>query len=173
VVRPVPRVTQGSRNPARPRHHRLRLVATGLAALALAGAAVTACQSGGAVIGACPIRHGADCEGNYMARSDLQYADLYDANLAHADLSGADLTGADLHGADLHGADLARAKLAGAQLSYANLGGADLTDADLTGAVLTATDLFGIRYSAPPWEIAYLCATILPDGTLANPDCIP
>jgi uncharacterized protein YjbI with pentapeptide repeats len=173
VVRPVPRVpTHGSRNPARPRHHR-RLVATGVATLVLAGAAVTACQSGGAVIGACPIRHGADCEGNYMARANLENADLYDANLAHADLSDADLTGADLHGADLHGANLARAKLAGAQLAYANLGGADLTDADLTGAVLTATDLFGIRYSTLPWDDAYLCATILPDGTLANPGCIP
>jgi uncharacterized protein YjbI with pentapeptide repeats len=143
------------------------------AALLLALAAVTAACSGSehTEIGACPIRPGAECAGNYMRQSHLRYSVLYDANLDHADLTGVDLAWSNLAGASMRNAALSHADLRGAQLGYADLGGANLTRADLRGAVLTFANLYGARTLGARFDDAMLCRTIMADGTIANPNC--
>ena len=146
---------------------RLRIVASAVAALALAVSAV-------GIIGASATQAGAAATGNCSAppspRVDwsgcnLAYANLYGANLTYATLIGANLTyaylsHATLTGANLYGANLGRAILISANLTGANLYGADLSSAnlyraDLTGANLYGANLYGADCSYATW----------PDGT--------
>ncbi len=122
-------------------------------------------------IGACPIRPGAACSGNYMTGAHLAGAGLYDADFEHADLTGVDLDGADLSGATMAKARLNRAHLRSATLSYADLSQANLTGADLTDADLTATTLTGAEVTPQQLGRAKLCRTTLPDGSIAAPGC--
>ncbi len=55
-------------------------------------------------IGACPIKPGSLCAGNYMRGAKLVNAELFDADLHLADLTAADLSASDLSGATLQGA---------------------------------------------------------------------
>jgi uncharacterized protein YjbI with pentapeptide repeats len=80
--------------------------------------------------------------------ADLTDAILTDAILTDAILTDANLTNANLTGADLTGTKLARTKL---------------TNANLTGAAGTTADQIT--------SAAYLCNTILPDGTRSYRDC--
>jgi uncharacterized protein YjbI with pentapeptide repeats len=143
------------------------LVAVVVGGLVMAGCAASESSR----IGACPIRPGAACSGNYMKGARLAGAGLFDADFDHADLTGVDLVGADLSGATMIDARLGRARLRDATLSYTDLTGADLTGADLTGADLTAADLTGAIVTARQYSQAKLCRTTLPDGTVAAPDC--
>ena len=102
------------------------LVAAVIGGLFMAGCAASESSR----IGACPIRPGAACSGNYMKGAQLAGAGLFDADFDHADLTGVDLVGADLSGATMTGAHLNRARLRDATLSYADLSGADLTGAE-------------------------------------------
>jgi uncharacterized protein YjbI with pentapeptide repeats len=71
--------------------------------------------------------------------------------LEWAILKGANLAGADLENANLIHADLRHAVLERTNLTYANLSGARV-------------DYDGLRF-------AKLCATVMPDGFVANPRC--
>src|ERR1035437_4325964 len=129
---------------------RLRIVASAVAALALAVSAV-------GIIGASATQAGAAATGNCSAppspRVDwsgcnLAYANLYGANLTYATLIGANLTyaylsHATLTGANLYGANLGRAILISANLTGVNLYGADLSSANLYRADLTGANLYG------------------------------
>ena len=55
----------------------------------------------------------------------------------------------------------------------ANLIKADLRNSNLTGARLDYANLSGARLNANGLRGAFVCDTILPDGTVANPDCNP
>lgn len=141
---------------------RVCLLAFVVVAVTLAG-----CESREATrIGACQIRPGTLCNGNYMRNVKLADAGLFTAQFEHADLSGADLSRADLSGASLQGASLRRARLVGTGLQYADLRGADLRGADLTGA-----DLTGARFRGGELAEARVCRTVMPNGTTGAPDC--
>ncbi len=122
-------------------------------------------------IGACPIKPGAACSGNYMRGAALSMSGLFDADFDHADLTDIDLHGADLSGATMVDARLTRANLAHATLSYADLSGADLRHANLTGADLTGANLTGARVTPAQLAHTTICRTAMVDGTIAAPDC--
>ena len=122
-------------------------------------------------IGACQIRPGTLCNGNYMRNVKLGGAGLFTGQFERADLSGADLSGADLSGANLSRALLDRAHLVDANLQYADLSGADLRGADLRGADLTGADLTGAKLRGGELAGARVCRTVMPDGTTGAPDC--
>src|ERR1035437_9810242 len=115
---------------------RLRIVASAVAALALAVSAVgvigaSATQAGAAATGNCtaPAGPGVDWSG-----CNLNYRNLTGANLTGADLGGATLLYANLYRTDLTGATLTNATLFLADLNHAILIGANLTNAALAGA---------------------------------------
>jgi uncharacterized protein YjbI with pentapeptide repeats len=122
-------------------------------------------------IGACSIRPGAPCAGNYMRGAELAGSGLFDGDFDHADLTNAVLRSSDLSGASLQGARLVRADLVDATLSYASLTGADLRKAKLANADLTAADLTGAIVTPAQLARARLCRTTMPDGTVDNPEC--
>ena len=122
-------------------------------------------------IGACQIRPGTLCNGNYMRNVKLVGAGLFTAQFERADLSGADLSDADLSGANLRRASLDRARLVDANLQYADLSGADLRGARLRGADLTGADLTGAKLRGGELADARVCRTVLPDGSTGAPDC--
>jgi uncharacterized protein YjbI with pentapeptide repeats len=134
---------------------------------------LTACEpSEASKIGACEIAPGSDCAGNYMRGAHLEYSVLFDTNFDAADLSNVDLSWSGMANVSARGARLVGTKLVGAQLGYADFAGADLSNADLTGAVLTETNFAGANMSGTITTDALLCRTIMPDGTVANPDCV-
>lgn len=93
--------------------------------------------------------------------SDLSLADLRGAKLNYANLIRANLRYADLIGADLIGADLGVANL-----SYADLSGAELFGANFYKANFIGTKgLIDKQLSE-----AFLCKTILPEGSKLNRD---
>jgi uncharacterized protein YjbI with pentapeptide repeats len=159
----------GRRAPLRGVSGRAGILAAAVIVLAALAPACTGSE--GKEIGACPIRPGADCTGNYMKGSHLRYAVLFDANLDRADLTGVNLAWSNLAGATIRDARLAHANLVGAQLGYADLGGANLTHADLSGAILTFTNLYGAKVKGARFAGAKLCRTTMPDGTIAKPNC--
>ena len=155
---------------AGPRRRSIRVAATGLCLLVVAG--LSACAtSERSRIGACPIQPGAACSGNYMHGATLSLAGLFDADFDHADLTAVRMHGANLSGATFVGARLTHADLTDADLSYADLTGADLRHAHLTGADLTGADLVHARVTPAQLTGAKLCRTMLVDGTIAAPDC--
>jgi uncharacterized protein YjbI with pentapeptide repeats len=145
----------------------------GTVALVVVLAGVLAACSGSehTEIGACPIRQGSQCSGNYMRKSQLRYSVLFDANLDHADLTGVDLAWSNLAGASLRHAALNHADLTATQLGYADLADADLRHANLSGAVLTFTNFYGARLNGTRFTGARFCRTVMSDGTIANPAC--
>lgn len=114
---------------------------------------------------------GADLSVAELSRAGLSDSFLFEANLSRATLSNAklqrailvraNLSGADLGGADLSGAFLVRTNLRGANLRGANLRNANLNEANLNSANLDGTDI----------SQAFLCNTIMPDGSVENRDC--
>lgn len=123
---------------------------------------------------------------------DLSGANLSGANLALANLSKAHFKGTNLSNAKLIGANLTDAYFVRANLSHANLSGADLSKTNLRSATLKYANLYETNLSAAfvpladlsnvqlndakgitkaEAETAYLCQTILPDGTKSDRDC--
>lgn len=104
--------------------------------------------------------HGASLSRASLRFARCEGARLIEANLSHADLRHADFTEADLRYARFDGADLR-----GTILDEADLRGANLQDANLCGACLE------LQYDGTPFSVAKLDgSTILPDGTLWQPD---
>jgi uncharacterized protein YjbI with pentapeptide repeats len=143
------------------------LVVTLFVAVVLSGCAT----SEESAIGACVIRPGSNCAGNYMTGSRLSYADLFDANLDHADLTGVDLSWSNLTGATIRGAQVVHGDLRGAQLSYADLADANLEGTKLDGAVLAFANLYGANLAGASLVDVTWCQTVMPDGSIAAPDC--
>jgi uncharacterized protein YjbI with pentapeptide repeats len=163
-------------SPARRIRSRLRSPRVAWTIVALAVIACTFAldafgSSSATVLGACAIRGGTVCEGNYMAGAQLHDVDLFGADLRRVDLSRAQLPAADLDGAVLDWALLKRANLTGADLEYANLMHADLRHAVLDRTNLTYANLTGARVDPDGLRFARLCATVMPDGIVANPHC--
>jgi hypothetical protein len=123
------------------------------------------------VINGCWIEPNADCPFRQMAGVDLSGLDLSGANLFSVNLTGANLTGANLSGANLTSATLTSANLSGTSLSGANLPSANLSGAILTGANLTGADLTSANLTGVDVTSAYLCNTMMPDGSYNNSDC--
>ncbi|MFN8594058.1 MAG: pentapeptide repeat-containing protein [Thermomicrobiales bacterium] len=85
-------------------------------------------------------------------------------------------SGGSFRRADLRGANFAGADVSGAKFLNANLNGASFRDADVSGAGMDFacafdTDFTNVTWAGPFIATAYLCRTILPDGTIANRDC--
>lgn len=151
---------------------RLQKIGSLLCAVALAVIVVAGCDSPEeSKIGACAIRPGALCEGNYMHRAKLAQSNLYDADLDHADLTGAVLTSSDLSGATMRAAGLAGADLDSVSFSYADLQGANFSKAEVDQVDFTGADLTGAVITPAQLARAKLCRTTMPDGTVANPNC--
>ena len=117
-------------------------------------------------VNGCEIKPRTDCSGASLHGADLRAAELERSTLSDADLSEAmlhraNLRSADLHRADLQGANLSEAKLENADLSEANLGHANLSYANLKGADVTDASLAN----------AYLCGTVMADGTEDSSSC--
>lgn len=105
--------------------------------------------------------------GTVLTKASMQNANLAKVNLENADLRKSDLTGAILTGAFLDGADLS-----GANFTDANLTNADLTDVKLDLAIFKGANLTGATMPITDWHTrVYLCNTVLPDKTIANPKC--
>jgi uncharacterized protein YjbI with pentapeptide repeats len=71
----------------------------------------------------------------------------------------------------LERARLEHANMAGADLENANLIGADLRHASLDHANLTYANLTGAWVDTDTLRFARLCATVMPDGFVANASC--
>ncbi len=142
---------------------------------------------------------GADLSSQYLQGAFLAYSNLTGANLAGVDLLQADVAYATLDGADLTAARLSatsttEASFAGAQMagsqwvlvagsqtnfSHADLAGANFTSAgltssdfqgaDLSGVNFTLADLTGADLSGANLRGAVFCQTVMPDGTIRNP----
>lgn len=103
------------------------------------------------------------------------------ATLTMVSLAGEDLSGANLEGANLHASDLREVDLTGANLTDTDIGDSDLTEAKLVGADLTGaklkdanlsrTDFTGATVSNGQLMAAYLCGTIMPNGSKNNSGC--
>ncbi|MDB4212029.1 pentapeptide repeat-containing protein [Ascidiaceihabitans sp.] len=65
----------------------------------------------------------------------------------------------------------AQCDLRGADLLAADLLAADLTAADLFGADLRGADLFGANLASANMNGAFLCNTIMPDGSVIYSGC--
>ena len=136
--------------------------------------------------------NGANLSGAIIRGSDLTDAQLENTNLSKANLQGSNLAFSNLRNANLSNAylrgggsrPLAKdyindkppepAKLFGANLTNADLRGANLSEVDLTQAGLSGANLQSANLrdaSIPELPSSVLCRTIMPDGTVANPNC--
>lgn len=136
--------------------------------------------------------NGANLSGAIIRGSDLTEAQLENANLSNANLQGSNLKDSNLRNANLTNAYLRGGGGHPLRKDYindkppepANLFGADLTNADLRGADLDGVDLtharlFGANFQGANFRDANIpeltssryCRTIMPDGTVANPNC--
>ena len=88
--------------------------------------------------------------GANVAGADFSEATLVRISLSTANAAGVNFSGSLLTGADFREADIAEA----------NFSRAYLTDANFTGAL-----------SAPSFEPALLCKTVMPDGAVEAPSC--
>src|ERR1035437_7262312 len=152
---------------------RLRIVASAVAAQALAVSAVgvigaSATQAGAAATGDCfaPPSPGVNWSG-----CNLAYANLYGANLTNANLDGAYLTSANLTNANLTYANLTGAILRSANLIGTNLTNANLTGANLTGANLRSATLYGTDLSYANLRSANLTGANLTYANLYRTNC--
>lgn len=111
----------------------------------------------------------ADLSNAFMAMAKLQGAELVGATLQNANLRKADLLGASLWNANLEMANLEEASLQLASLRNANFRGANFRGANLERANLEGAEC----WTDEQLEQAYICKTILPEGSLLNPnrDC--
>ncbi|MBW4514095.1 MAG: pentapeptide repeat-containing protein [Timaviella obliquedivisa GSE-PSE-MK23-08B] len=136
--------------------------------------------------------NGANLSGAIIRGSDLTDAQLENANLSNANLQGSTLEYSNLRNANLTKANLqgggsramAKDYINGKPPEPARLFGSDLTNADLRGANLSGVDLTQARLSGtnfqganleganiPELTSSWFCRTIMPDGTVANPNC--
>lgn len=109
-----------------------------------------------------------------LAGIKLPSADLKQCNLAGTNLEGANLRYANLEGANLAGANLNHADLVGSDLSHANLSDAKLRGTNLTSANLWETNLshaemWWANVQQEQLNGATLNQTVLPDGSLHEP----
>ncbi len=148
----------------------------------------------------CP---GVDLAGQYLQGAFLSYADLTDANLSNVDillasvaygkLDGINMTGAKMSATSTTNASLVGAKLAdiqcvlcagsntnfsnadlhGANFTSAELTSANFRGADLTGTNFTLADLTGVDLTDAKLDDAVYCQTVMPDGTIRNPQPSP
>ena len=123
-------------------------------------------SSGPWVVGDCTIEAGTDCR-----KDDLHDADLRGAQLERANLSDANFSGALLHRANLRHSNLHRTDLSEANLSSAKLENADLSKANLDHANLSYANMKGATVTGLSMENAYLCGTIMSDGSTDSSSC--
>ncbi len=158
---------------------------------------------GGCVIVAYTKCPGVDLAGKYLQGGFLGYADLTGANLSNTDLLQANVAYAKLDGINLTGSKMSatstsHASFVGAHLSdlqcvlcaasntnfsKADLRGANFTStgltssnfrgADLSGANFTLADLTGADLTDAKLDHAIYCQTVMPDGTIRNPQPSP
>lgn len=148
----------------------------------------------------CP---GVDLGGQYLQGAFLSYADLTGANLsdvnillasvAFGKLDGIKMTGAKMSATSTTNASFVGAKLAdiqcvlcagsntnfsnadlhGANFTSAELTSANFRGADLTGTNFTLADLTGADLTDAKLDDAVYCQTVMPDGTIRNPQPSP
>jgi uncharacterized protein YjbI with pentapeptide repeats len=97
------------------------------------------------------------------------------------DFSGRDFSGLNMGGAsyrhdDFAGAVLDGANMQGAKFLSANFRGVSAKNADISGAgfnfaCLFDADFTGTLFAGPVFAQAFLCRTVLPDGSVSNRDC--
>lgn len=114
----------------------------------------------------------ADLQNTDLSGATLSFAKGYKANfqaanLAEAMLNDIDLTDTNLRGASLRGADLRDAVFVLANLSEADFEQANLRDAHLRKANLTNAK----HLTEAQLQVAKLCRTVLPEGTVSDRDC--
>ncbi len=105
-----------------------------------------------------------------LESADMQRSDLSGATLIRADLSSANLRESTLAGANLESADLFGANLISTNLQGTNLAGVDLRGANLKNASLQGTFLVQLSTGNRQITAQFDETTVLPDGTLYNPD---
>lgn len=120
----------------------------------------------GTVVGDCKIEPKTQCPGAYLSLVSLAGMDLSGANL-----EGADLSKSDLRKVELTGANLAKADIRDSDLTDATLVGADLVGAKLKHANLTRADFTGATVAIGQLSSAYLCNTVMPNGTKNDSGC--
>lgn len=126
----------------------------------------TGSEDAAVVVGDCTIEPDTSCPGAYLSMVTLAGQDL-----SGADLSGADLSKSDLRKLDLTGADLTDADITNSDLTEAIVVGADLTGVRLRHANLSRTDFTGATVTTGQLSTAYLCDTIMPNGSKNSSGC--
>lgn len=117
-------------------------------------------------IGADANLRGVNLENRYLGGTNLKNADLSGACLKKSNLGGTNLENANLSNANLENAYLEKTNLKGANLTNANLKEARFIKTNLTNANLSNVNLSNFQIENYD---AILLNTIMPDGTIKNP----
>ncbi len=158
---------------------------------------------GGCVIVAYTECPGADLANQYLQGAFLGYADLTGADLSNVDILQASLAYSKADGIDLtdskmsatstthasfvaghlsrvqcilcaaSNTDFSRADLARANFTSAGLTASSFRDADLRNTNFTLADLTGADLRGARLDHAVFCQTVMPDGTIRNPQPSP